>query len=96
VELDQAQAVKHGPVIWPPPEGSSPRQAMSIGFAHRLRTPVGSRLYECSEATVEPCIGNLKKFLGRFARRGLDNAFSELNLAASAFSLMKIHRFGAG
>ena len=89
---DQATAVKHDPVIGPPPEGASPRQAMS----HRLRTPEGSRLYRRRGATVEPGIGNLKKILDRFSRRGLDNALSELNLAASAFNLMKIHRFGAG
>ncbi|WP_257890424.1 transposase [Rhodococcus sp. USK10] len=72
----------------PPPEGASPRQAMS----HRLRTPEGSCLYKRRGATVEPGIGNLKKVLDRFSGRGLNSALGELNLAASAFNLMKIHR----
>jgi hypothetical protein len=41
---------------------------------------------------VEPGIGNLKKIIDRFSRRGLDNATSELHLAATAFNLMKIYR----
>jgi len=41
---------------------------------------------------VEPGIGNLKKIIDRFSRRGLDNATSELHLAATAFNLMKVHR----
>jgi HAMP domain-containing protein len=41
---------------------------------------------------VEPGIGNLKKILDRFSRRGLTAATSELHLAATAFNLGKIHR----
>jgi hypothetical protein len=41
---------------------------------------------------VEPGIGNLKKIIDRFSRRGLANANSELHLAATAFNLMKVHR----
>jgi hypothetical protein len=37
-------------------------------------------------------IGNLKKILDTFSRRGLHSANSELQLAATAFNLMKIHR----
>ncbi|WP_230990417.1 transposase [Rhodococcus oxybenzonivorans] len=85
---DHAKAVIEQPVTGPPPEGASPRQAMS----HRLRTPEGSRLYKRRGATVEPGIGNLKKVLDRFSGRGLNSALGELNLAASAFNLMKIHR----
>ena len=43
-------------------------------------------------ATVEPAIGNLKAMLDRFSRRGLNAALGELQLAASAFNLMKIYR----
>jgi hypothetical protein len=43
-------------------------------------------------ATVEPGIGNLKKIIDRFSRRGLDAAASEFHLAAAAFNLLKIHR----
>lgn len=86
---DHAHAVKQQPVTGEPPRGATPRQAMS----HRLRTPEGSQLYKRRGATVEPAgIGNLKKILDRFSRRGIDSALSELNLAASAFNLMKIHR----
>lgn len=85
---DHAQSVKQQPVTGEPPPGLTPRQAMS----HRLRTPEGARLYKRRGATVEPGIGNLKKILDRFSLRGMDGALSELNLAASAFNLMKIHR----
>ena len=85
---DQTVVVKQQPATGPPPAGASPRQAMS----HRLRTPEGAALYKRRGATVEPGIGNLKKILDRFSGRGMDSALSELNLAASAFNLMKIHR----
>lgn len=51
-------------------------------------------LYKRRGATVEPVIGNLKKIIDRFSRR-LDNAVSELDVAATAFNLMKIHRAAA-
>jgi hypothetical protein len=85
---DHAASVKQQPVDGEPPAGATPRQAMS----HRLRTQQGAQLYKRRGATVEPGIGNLKKILDRFSRRGIDGALSELNLAASAFILMKIHR----
>jgi len=84
----QAQAAREEPTTGPPPPGATPRQAMD----HRLRTAQGSALYKRRGATVEPGIGNLKKILDRSSRRGLDNARSELHLAASAFNLLKIHR----
>jgi uncharacterized UPF0146 family protein len=59
---------------------------------HRLRTAEGVALYKRRGATVEPGIGNLKKIIDRFSRRGLDAVTSELHLAATAFNLMKIHR----
>jgi len=43
-------------------------------------------------ATVEPGIGNFKKILDRFSRRGLPAAVSETHLAATVFNLLKIHR----
>jgi len=52
----------------------------------------GVALYKRRGATVEPGIGNLKKIIDRFSRRGHDAAVSELHLAATAFNLMKIHR----
>ena len=59
---------------------------------HRLRTPEGAALYKRRGATVEPGIGNLKKILTRFSRRGLAAATSELHLAAAAVNLLKIYR----
>jgi hypothetical protein len=61
-------------------------------MAHRLRTPEGQALYKRRGATVEPAIGNLKAILDRFSRRGLNAALGELQLAATAFNLLKIHR----
>ena len=52
----------------------------------------GRALYKRRGATVEPGIGNLKKIINRFTRRGIDNATSELHLAATAFNLMKVYR----
>jgi transposase len=85
---DQARVAAEEPAQGPPPADATPRQAN----AHRLRTPEGRDLYKRRAATVEPGIGNLKKIIDRFSRRGLDNATSELHLAATAFNIMKIHR----
>lgn len=73
-----------------PPPGASPREAMD----HRLRTPEGAARYKRRGATVEPAIGNLKKIITRFSSRGLPAATGEIDLAAAAFNLLKIHRAG--
>jgi transposase len=73
-----------------PPRGATPREAM----AHRLRTPEGMARYKRRGATVEPAIGNLKKIITRFSGRGLQAATAEIDLAAAAFNLLKIHRAG--
>jgi transposase len=88
---DQARAAAEDPADGPPPPDATPREAN----AHLLRTPEGRDLYKRRGATVEPGIGNLKKILDRFSRRGLDNVRSELHLAATAFNLMKIHKAAA-
>jgi IS5 family transposase len=85
---DQERAVAEDQAHGSPPADARPREAN----AHRLRTPEGHDLYKRRGATVEPGIGNLKKIIDRFSRRGLDSATSELHLAATAFNLMKIHR----
>jgi transposase len=85
---DQHRAATRDPVTGPPPEQATLRQAMR----HRLRTPEGAALYRRRGATVEPAIGNLKKIINRFSRRGLNAATAEINLAAAAFNLMKIYR----
>lgn len=84
---DQTKAPAGDPADSPAPDGNA-RQVM----AHRLRTPEGQALYKRRGATVEPAIGNLKTILGRFSRRGLNAALSELQLAATASNLLKIHR----
>jgi Transposase DDE domain len=87
-ERDQARAFAEDPVEGPPPPDATPREANR----HRLRTSEGRALYKRRGATVEPGIGNLKKIIDRFSRRGLDNAAHELHLAATAFKIKKIHR----
>lgn len=81
-------AARDNPAIGPPPLDATPRQVMD----HRLRTPHGAALYKRRGATVEPGIGNFKKLLDRFSRRGLPAAISETHLAATVFNLLKIHR----
>jgi transposase len=90
-ERDQARARTEDSVKGPPPPDATPREANR----HRLHTSAGRALYKRRGATVEPGIGNLKKIIDRFSRRGLDNATNELHLAAIAFNLKKIHRAAA-
>lgn len=85
---DDQRAAAQEPAHGPPPVDATPREAN----AHRLRTSEGRALYNRRGATVEPGIGNLKKIIDRFSRRGLDHATSELHLAATAFNILKIHR----
>jgi len=87
---DQHRKATDTPTSGPPPADADPLTAMD----HRLRTPEGATLYKRRGATVEPAIGNLKKLLPRFSRRGLQAALEELHLAATAFNLRKIHRYG--
>lgn len=84
---DQTATARHAPTAGPPPATATTREAM----AHRLRTPEGVSTYKRRGATVEPTIGTLKTILARFSRRGLPAALSELNLAAAAFNIRKIH-----
>jgi len=88
---DQSKAAAHEPAQGPPAPNATPRQAM----AHRLRTEEGKALYKRRGATVEPAIGNLKKILDRFSRRGLNAALGELQLAATACNLLKVYRAAA-
>jgi hypothetical protein len=85
---DQSKAAVREPAQGLPPPQLTQRKAME----HRLRTDHGRALYKRRGATVEPAIANLKTILDRFSRRGLNAALSELQLAASAFNLMKIYR----
>lgn len=75
----------------PPPDTADPRVLMQ----HRLDTPDGRDLYKRRGATVEPAIGNLKKLIDRFSQRGIGAATAEINLAAAAFNILKMHRVPA-
>lgn len=61
---------------------------------HRLADPDNRDRYRRRSATVEPVIGHIKDQIGltRFARRGLHAVTSELQLAATALNLTKLHR----
>lgn len=85
---DLFTTARTSPATGEPDPGWTPRQKM----AHRLATPDGVATYKRRGATVEPGIGNLKKILPAFSRRGLTAADAELHLAAAAFNLLKIHR----
>jgi transposase len=82
-----AIATSH-PTTGDPDPNWTDRQKMT----HRLTTPQGAATYKRRGATVEPGIGNLKKILPAFSRRGLAAADAELHFAAAAFNLLKIHR----
>ena len=86
----QHNDARRRPAEGDPPPGASPREAMD----HRLRTAEGAARYKRRGATVEPAIGNLKKIINRFSGRGLPAATAEIDLAAAAFNLLKIHRAG--
>jgi transposase len=85
---DHSSAASQDHAVNRPPADATPRQIM----AHRLRTTDGRALYKRRGATVESAIGNLKKILDKFSRRGLQQAASELHLAATAYNLARIHR----
>jgi transposase len=84
---DQAKLSRAASPDDPAATTSTPRDLMR----QRLRTNAGARLYKRRGATVEPGIGNLKKIIDRFSRRGLLAADSELHLAATAFNIRKLH-----
>lgn len=77
------------PADGPPAADVDPAEAMR----HRLRDPANAEIYKRRSATVEPVIGHLKDTtrLRRFARRGLQAATAELNLAAAAINLTRLH-----
>jgi transposase len=80
---------KHHPVHRPPPPELPPTDAMR----HTLRNPAHMQRYKRRSATVEPVIGQLKDRIGlrRFARRGLTAVTAELNLAAAALNITRLH-----
>lgn len=87
---DLRREAREHPASGPPPHTASPTEQMR----HRLRTPEGAKTYKRRGATVEPINGHLKDQIGlrRFSRRGLKSAASELDLAAAAVNLLKLHK----
>jgi transposase len=81
------------PTHGPPPPDADPREAMR----HRLRQPENAERYKRRSATVEPVIAHLKDQtrLRRFARRGIQAATAELNLAAAVVNLTRLRHAGA-
>ena len=86
---DVHTAARDEPAEGPPPTDAEPKDAMR----HRLRDPGNAARYKRRSATVEPVFGHLKDQtkLRRFARRGLKAATAELNLAAAAINLTRLH-----
>lgn len=86
---DLHTAVRDEPTHGPPPPELSPKDAMR----HRLRNPENAERYKRRGATVEPVFAHLKEQikLRRFSRRGHPAAASELNLAATAINLLRLH-----
>jgi hypothetical protein len=80
---------RDNPAAGPPSENADPKDAMR----HRVREPGNAQLYKRRSATVEPVIAHLKDQtrLRRFARRGLQAATAELNLAAAVVNLTRLH-----
>lgn len=72
-----------------PPADADPLAKMR----HRLQDPANADQYKRRSATVEPVIGHLKDRIGlrRFAQRGLTAVTAELNLAAAAVNLTRLH-----
>jgi transposase len=87
---DVIQSARHDPSEGPPPEKATAQDQMR----HRLRDPENAQRYKRRSATVEPVIGHLKDQtkLRRFARRGIQAATAELNLAAAVVNLLRLHQ----
>lgn len=78
-----------------PPSGQLPAAPTAVErMRQRTQTPEGLAIYRRRGALVEPLNAHLKDQVGlrRFSRRGLTAAASELNLAAAAVNLLKLHR----
>jgi hypothetical protein len=77
------------PASGPPPEQATP----TARTHHRLRTPDGAARYKRRAATIEPINGHVKDRIGlrQFLLRGLHACRAELNLAALAHNIRRLH-----
>lgn len=84
-----AAEARDNPTTDPPPNNANATDKMR----HRLRHPDNAQRYKRRGATAEPVIGHLKDTtrLRRFARRGLQAVTAELDLAATAINLTRLH-----
>jgi hypothetical protein len=89
---DVIKTAHESPSDGPPSEPATAREVMR----HRLRQPENAERYKRRSATVEPVIAHLKEHtrLRRFARRGIQAATAELNLAAAIINLTRLHQTG--
>jgi transposase len=78
----------------PAPENPTPVEAM----AHRLKTPVGKKLYALRKQTPEPVFGIIKSVMGfrQFLLRGLDKVRGEWSLVTMAWNMKRMFVLSAG
>jgi len=71
-----------------PPEDPTPLEAM----AHRLKTPVGKKLYALRKQTPGPVLGIIKSALGfrQFLLRGLKQVRGEWSLVTMAWNIKRM------
>ena len=79
------------PVTTPPPVTHPSTPPHERRWITGCAPAEGAALYARRATTVEPGIGNFKKLLSRASRRGLAAVTSEIQLAATAFNLRKLH-----
>ena len=71
-----------------PPDSATPMQKM----AHRLRTPLGRKLYALRKQTPEPVFGIIKSVMGyrQCLLRGLENVKGEWNLVTMSWNIKRM------
>jgi transposase len=71
-----------------PPDSASPLQKM----AHRLKTPLGRKLYALRKQTPEPVFGIIKSVMGyrQCLLRGLESVRGEWNLVALSWNIKRL------
>ena len=91
---DVIAGARQNPAQGPPPDPSREPATARDQMRHRLRDPDNAERYKRRSATVEPVIAHLKDQtkLRRFARRGIQAATAELNLAAAVVNLRRLHQ----
>ena len=74
-------------------DGDAPRDPAVAAMAHRVRTPLGRRLYRRRAGRVEPVFGQIKNRLGpRLDHRGIEAVTTEWQLITTSHNLLKYWR----